>query len=147
MPAPFRLTVPVPSEAAEQTALLRWTELARAQYPALRWLLAIPNGLAASSKGAAKRMKEQGMKAGVPDLFLPAPIPPHAGLWIEMKNRQGGRVSDVQREWHAYLAEAGYRVEVCRGWDEARLTLLDYLRQEPGESYAPCCIPHEQRRQ
>ena len=130
MTAPFRLTRPVPSEASEQTALLRWTETAGRQYPALRWLLAIPNGLAASSKGSARRMKEQGMKAGVPDLFLPAPVPPHAGLWIEMKIRQGGRVSDAQRNWHAYLREAGYRVEVCRGWDEARRTLLAYLNPE-----------------
>ena len=137
MTTPFRLTVPVPSEAAEQTALLRWTVMASRQYPALRWLLAIPNGLAASSKGAAKRMKDQGMKAGVPDLFLPAPIPPHAGLWIEMKNRKGGRVSDAQRDWHVYLESAGYRVEVCRGWDEARLTLLAYLCQSQSESYAP----------
>lgn len=139
MTAPFRLTIPVPSEAAEQTALLRWTAMAERQYPALRWLLAIPNGLAASSRGAARRMKEQGMKAGVPDLFLPAPVPPWAGLWIEMKNRQGGRVSNAQREWHAYLDAAGYRVEVCRGWNEARLTLLDYLRQGQGqgESDAP----------
>ena len=130
MTAPFRLTRPVPSEAAEQTALLRWTETAGRQYPELRWLLAIPNGLAASSKGAARRMKEQGMKAGVPDLFLPAPVPPHAGLWIEMKIRQGGRVSDAQRNWHAYLREAGYRVAVCRGWDEARLALVAYLDPE-----------------
>lgn len=136
MTAPFRLTRPVPSEASEQTALLRWTETAGRQYPALRWLLAIPNGLAASSKGAAKRMKDQGMKAGVPDLFLPAPVPPHAGLWIEMKIRQGGRVSDAQRDWHAYLAAAGYRVAVCRGWEEARRTLLAYLAPE-GETDVP----------
>ena len=137
MTTPFRLTVPTPSEASEQTALLRWTARASGQYPVLRWLLAIPNGLSASSKGAARRMKEQGMKAGVPDLFLPAPVPPWAGLWIEMKIRQGGRVSDAQREWHAYLHAAGYRVTVCRGWDEARLALLAYLHQEPGNPDAP----------
>ena len=74
------------------------------------------------------------MKAGVPDLFLPAPIPPHAGLWIEMKNRKGGRLSDAQRDWHTYLSAAGYRMEICNGWDEARLTLLDYLRQETADA-------------
>lgn len=130
MTTPFRLTLPVPSEASEQTALLQWTAMAQQHYPALRWLLAIPNGLAASSPGAARRMKEQGMKAGVPDLFLPAPVPPYAGLWIEMKNRNGGRVSDAQRIWHTYLREAGYQVEVCRGWEEARRALLAYLRQD-----------------
>src|SRR5699024_6741469 len=32
------------TEHDEQVALIRWAELARGKYPALRWLHAVPNG-------------------------------------------------------------------------------------------------------
>lgn len=123
----------------EQAVLLDWAQAQSPAYPALQRLLAIPNGLAASSIGAARRMKAQGMKAGVPDLLLPYPVAPYAGLWIELKRRSGGRLSSVQRDWLAYLAAVGYRAEVCRGWWAARTVILDYLLQgqEPGELDAP----------
>lgn len=126
----LRLTAPQPSEAAEQTALLGWAMIAQRRYPVLRWLLAIPNGLAASSVGAARRMKEQGMKAGVPDLFLPAQAGGYAGLWIEMKRRDGGKVSKAQAEWHQYLALAGYKVVVCHGWAAAANVIDTYLNED-----------------
>lgn len=126
----LRLTAPQPSEAAEQTALLRWAMIAQRRYPVLRWLLAVPNGLAASSVGAARRMKAQGMKAGVPDLFLPAQAGGYAGLWIEMKRRDGGKVSKAQAEWHHYLKLAGYKVVVCHGWAVAVNEIKSYLNQD-----------------
>lgn len=126
---PFRLTAPLPGEAEEQAALMTWARspLVRHQYPGLEFLIAIPNGLAASSIGAARLMKEQGMTAGVPDLFLPYPWGGYHGLWIELKRRQGGRLSPEQRRWLDALNRVGYLAEVCRGWDAARETLLAYL--------------------
>lgn len=49
-----------------------------------------------------------------------------------MKRRKGGRVSDDQREWLAHCNENGYRAEVCRGWDEAREVIEDYLKGGAG---------------
>jgi hypothetical protein len=126
---PFNLSAPIADEADEQAALMTWAQSApvRRQYPALEWLAAIPNGLAASSIGAARRMKEQGMKSGVPDLVLPIPAGGYHGLWIELKRRRGGRVSPEQRAWIAHLNQVGYRAEVCAGWDAARELILNYL--------------------
>lgn len=55
------------------------------------------------------------MSPGVPDLFIPA-----WGLWIEMKRADGGTVSAVQKDWHAYLRSIGQRVIVARGFADAR---------------------------
>ena len=46
----------------------------------------------------AVHLKRMGVKPGVPDLFLPFPVPPFHGLWIEMKS-ETGRASAVQKEW------------------------------------------------
>lgn len=52
----------------------------------------------------------QGMKAGCPDLFFP-----ELHLFIELKRRDGGVVSEVQKETHKMLRECGFRVEVAYG--------------------------------
>jgi len=56
----------------------------------------------------------QGMKAGCPDLFFP-----QLKLFIEMKRRDGGVISDVQKECHKMLRSSGYDVEVAYGAKQA----------------------------
>lgn len=56
----------------------------------------------------------QGMKAGCPDLFFP-----ELHLFIELKRRDGGVVSEVQKETHKMLRKCGFRVEVAYGAGEA----------------------------
>lgn len=132
----YRLTASPPAlERDEQIALMRWARVCEGTYPALKWLIAIPNGLAASSRGEAARMKAQGMKPGVPDLVLPYPCGGYAGLWIELKRRTGGRLSAEQREWLAYLNGVGYVARRCDGWDEAREQIIAYLigRKKPAD--------------
>ena len=58
-------------EGAEQTALFDWVEIAKGTMPELALLFHIPNG-GLRSKTEAARMKRQGVKAGVPDMLLPA---------------------------------------------------------------------------
>jgi hypothetical protein len=67
---------------------------------------------------AAARLKRQGVRAGIPDLFWPAPRGDHAGLWIELK-RPGGRLTDSQIDWLEYLNDRGYDARVCYGLQEA----------------------------
>lgn len=116
----------VPSEAQEQKALFEWAEYASVKYPALRWLFHIPNG-GSRNLIEARHLKEQGVKAGVPDIFLPCPNPIHMGLFIELKRRKRSEVSKAQREWIAELNKAGYRAVVCKGWEEARDEIKRYL--------------------
>lgn len=114
------------SEHAEQAALIERVAWAAGQHPELALLLAIPNG-GARHKATAARLKAEGVRAGVPDLFLPVARGGSHGLWIEMKRARGGRVAAAQAWWHVRLAEAGYRVEVCHGQDAAWAALCRYL--------------------
>ena len=116
----------VPTEAQEQEALFRWAAYAVGRWPQLRLLYHVPNEGRRSVAGGA-RLKAQGMKPGVPDICLPVPVGRYAALYIELKRKRGGRVSDEQRGWIEALNRAGNRAVVCRGWDEAREEIVRYL--------------------
>ena len=64
----------------------------------------------------------------MPDLFLPVPKGGYSGLFIELKRKNGGALSDAQRDWLDDLAVRGFRAVMCHGWEAARDVLLDYLR-------------------
>lgn len=113
-------------EAREQEALFRWAAYERGKWPELAAMYHIPNG-GSRNKAEAARLKAQGVRAGVPDICLPAARGCYHGLYIELKRRNGGRVSEAQRGWIEYLENAGYCARVCHGWDEARETIEKYL--------------------
>jgi hypothetical protein len=113
------------SEHGEQTAVIQWALTLEGRYPALHWLYACPNG-EYRSPSVANRLQEEGVKPGVPDLFLPVPLGEYHGLYIEMK-RRGGRTSPEQEEWITHLLSVGYRVEVCVGYEQAAAVLCDYV--------------------
>jgi hypothetical protein len=116
----------VPTEAQEQEALFRWATYSRAKYPALDLLFHVPNGGGRNLIEAA-HLKAQGVKPGVPDICLPVPSGRFTALYIELKRKERGRVSDAQRGWIAALNRVGCRAVVCRGWDEARAEIERYL--------------------
>ncbi|QAU22874.1 VRR-NUC domain-containing protein [Dyella sp. M7H15-1] len=115
-----------PIEHDEQVMLIRWTRLATVAHPELDLLYAIPNG-GERNKIIAAKLKAEGVRKGVPDLHLPVPRAGYCGLYVEMKRRKGGVVSEEQRVWIARLAEQGHRVEVCKGWEQARDVIVSYL--------------------
>jgi len=93
-------------------------------------MYAIPNG-GARHIVAARKLKAEGVKAGVPDLCLPYPImcgevTRWHGLYIEMKTK-GGAVNPDQKEWIKYLLSVGYMVAVCWTAEEAIQELTNYL--------------------
>lgn len=100
----------VRSEHIEQREFVSWF---RQTFRPVR-IFAIPNG-EARSRRVGGRLKAEGVSPGVPDLFIPA-----WGLWIEMKRADGGTVSAVQKDWHAYLRSIGQRVIVAKGFSDAR---------------------------
>lgn len=110
-------------EHQHQKALIQWFD---AQYQAHRGrLLAIPNG-GARHPAVAGKMKAEGVRAGVPDLFLPVPKGGLHGLWVELK-APTGRPTPQQLGWLDYLASQGYAAVLCKGWEAARDTIRDYL--------------------
>ena len=118
--------MPIPTEAQEQKALFEWRDWAKGKYPALELLYHIPNG-GSRNPIEARHLKEQGVMPGVPDICLPVPNVKYTALYIELKRRKGGRVSEDQRGWIAALNRVGCRAVVCHGWDEAREEIERYL--------------------
>jgi hypothetical protein len=115
----------VSNEADEQRSLIRWAALASATDARLRMLMAIPNQAVRSSN--ARHMIAQGVRPGIPDLFLAVPVGGLGGLFIELKRRSGGRLRQDQKEWIDRLRNAGYAAECCQGWEEARDVITEYL--------------------
>lgn len=85
----------------------------------------VPNG-GSRNRVEAANLKRQGVKAGVPDIFLPVARGGFHGLFVEMK-AEGGRLSEKQEEWLADLHAQGYAVKVAYGWEEARKAIEAYL--------------------
>ena len=122
------MKLPVPTEAQEQTTLFQWASLMSGRFPELRLLYHCPNGGSRNAIEAA-RLKAQGVKAGVPDIFLPCARNGFHGLYIELKRRKGGRVSVEQKKMILALQGQGYRVEVCEGWEAARDVITEYMNE------------------
>lgn len=97
------------SEHQEQVLLCFWLDKYR---PELSYF-AIPNG-GHRNKVTAYKLKQEGVKPGVPDLFFPS-----LRLFIEMK-KENGVMSASQKEWKSKLELCGYRVEMCRGFESAK---------------------------
>lgn len=108
-----------------QCACVKWFRL---QYPGLAMLLfAIPNG-GARNAVTGQRLKEEGVVAGVADLFLSAPNSESHGLYIEMKTAKGVQ-SPSQRSFQAAVEEQGYVYAVCRSFEEFRGCMEAYIER------------------
>lgn len=113
----------VPTEHAEQVALFAWAE----HLPELKLMHAIPNGGKRDIRTAAM-LKAEGVKPGVPDIFLPIPRGGKHGLYIELKRRKYGRVTPEQAAWIDALCRQGYQCAVCHGWEAARDEIIEYMQ-------------------
>jgi hypothetical protein len=151
------------TEHAHQVALFAWAAVARLhgfhvvkvwaetgildkayheakEIPCLKWLHAIHNqGHGDAIRGG--RAKAEGLRAGIPDIFLPYPVKNWTtgkwfnGLYIELKKPSSkpiketskGPVSDEQIEFGEYAIANGYQWKVAYGWSEAAKIIQDYL--------------------
>src|SRR5262245_2454932 len=99
-----------------------------------RLCFAIPNG-GARDTITAGRLKAEGVKAGVPDCFLPVARGGWFGLFMEFKKperektRNGG-LSDSQVTWRQDLNEQRYCVVTTYGWYQG-LGVLEWVLALP----------------
>lgn len=114
------------TENQEQAALFEWAGWMEHQIPELKLLHSCPNGGYRLPKTAAV-LQKTGVKSGVPDVCLPVSNGKYHALYIEMKRVKGGAVSANQRVWLNELSKAGNRAVVCKGFEQARDTILEYL--------------------
>lgn len=115
-----------PTEEEEQITLIEWAAMMSGRHPELKTLIHIPNG-GSRNKAEAAKLKAMGVRAGVSDLFLPVARGRYHGLWIEMKRRKGGKMSDEQTAWIRAMRAQGYAAEVVRGAGQAMELIMSYL--------------------
>lgn len=96
--------------------------------PTLSKMFAIPNGGKRDAITATK-LKAEGVKPGVSDIFLPVPKGGFCGLFIELK-KIGGRASPEQKEFITAMQELGYGAVVVQGWQECVNTIRSYYQQK-----------------
>ena len=115
---PLMPTGRIPTEHEEQRAFVA---IFRKSFDAR--IFAIPNG-GKRGKAEAGRLKSEGVSPGVPDLFIPEWL-----LWLEFKRQKGGRLDEAQKNWHEYLSSVGHHVKVCKGAEDARQQVLEFVEK------------------
>lgn len=113
------------NEEIEQITLFRWAEFAKQQYPELELMYHIPNE-GKRSRFTGARMKEAGLKSGVPDIHLPVARGGYIGLYIENKYGKN-KPTQNQKTWLRALRDAGHFTAVCYGWEQAKKLIEEYL--------------------
>jgi len=109
----------IPTEHDEQMAVVQYLELRNIKFTS------IPNSTFTKSWKVKKRNKEEGLRAGLPDLFI---IIKNKPLFIEMKREKGGVVSEYQKEWIEAINKcSGIKAYICKGFEEAKKIIDKYL--------------------
>lgn len=107
-------------EADEQRAVIEYCEYKHIP------IFHIPNE-GKRSYMTARKLREQGLKRGVPDLFLPEPHGSYHGLFIEMKFGKN-TLTEAQKRWCRILSANGYAVLVCWTAEAAIKGIVKYRR-------------------
>lgn len=95
------------------------------RYPFLQFIFAVPNGGDRHFLTAVK-LKREGVRAGVPDVFVPFTRHGYSGLWIEHK--YGYRqLKDEQIAFKRHLKGENYKVVVSRSELESIKYIEEYL--------------------
>jgi VRR-NUC domain len=114
------------TEHQEQVTIIHWWRSACGTYRVPESaLFAIPNGGSRHMVEAAN-LKAEGVRPGVPDLFLSVPAGGLSGFFIELKS-VAGRASPEQVGFVASAKMRGYRAEIIFGSDAAIAAIRDYL--------------------
>jgi len=98
-----------------QVVLCQYLELKKVPY------FAVPNGGHRDVRVAMK-LKKEGVKAGVADLFLMIPNSKYAGLFIEVKVRPNNQQQN-QKIFESLAIKSGYCYKLIYSLDE----LIEYL--------------------
>ena len=116
------------------------TDFTKPAVPALEWFHAIPNGGSRGDDDKSRKirggqLKAEGVKQGVSDCFLPYPVGPWHGLYIEMKkpsqkpkkDTSKGGMSDNQIKFAEYAKSVDFGFMTCYSWKEAAEVLQAYI--------------------
>ena len=123
----FKDTPLVPLESEEQKNLIEWWHyFCQTKGIHEKCLFAVPNGGYRNAR-ESHRLKEEGVRAGIPDLMLAVPCGAFHGLFIELKRLKGSQVSNNQKEMLVVFHRLGYCTKLCKGFAEAQKAIIEYL--------------------
>jgi hypothetical protein len=106
-----------------QASFFQWLQL---QYPKLfKYCFHIPNG-GYRNILEATRLKRQGVKSGVADVFVMIPNDDFGGLWIEFKTPKG-KQTETQKEFEQNCIEMCYDYQIAHSLEEAQRILKTYM--------------------
>lgn len=109
-----------------QKSCIEWFDLQYAQLS--KHLFAIPNG-GYRHKLTAVKLKAEGVRKGVPDLFLAIPSWGKAGLFIEVKTPKGV-IRPEQKQYKKRLEEIGYAHCYVRSLEQFMAIINKYLKND-----------------
>lgn len=104
-----------------------------------KMIYAVPNG-DKRHIAVAKRLKDEGLTSGIPDISVDVACNGYHGLKIEMKSKKGvihkgkvttrkGRLTETQKEYKPLFEKHGYKYVVCYSADEAIKELKNYFNE------------------
>lgn len=128
------------TESFHQAALFKWRDTQVNRWPELEWMHHIANGGSRGDDARSRairgaQMKAQGVKTGIPDVFLPVKRGACSGLYIELKkpslkpvraDSKGG-VSEEQATFGKFAQTQGFLWVVCYSWEDAASVIVNYL--------------------
>ena len=112
-------------EATVQSSFCTYMKFA---YPDLRYCASL-GGIRTSMKQAVLA-KKTGYVKGFPDMQILRVNKEYAGLFLEIKADKKSYPTKEQKEWVAYLNEAGYYAKVVKGLEEC-MDVLDWYMKIP----------------
>ena len=112
-----------------QAACIKYFRYQYSEYKDL--LFAIPNGIPLANQNVRtkiyKKLKEEGLQPGVPDLFLAVGNSIYHGMFIEIKTKTD-RLRKKQVDMIRALEQQNYRCVVVRSVDEFIEIVDEYLK-------------------
>lgn len=109
-----------PTEHQIQVAVVQWCDLQRIP------IFAIPNG-GKRAIMTARKLKDEGVKPGVPDLMIPLIRGKFGGMFLELKSGSG-RIRPQQVEWIERLEKEGYCCALAWSVEQAIEAIREYTR-------------------
>jgi VRR-NUC domain-containing protein len=124
-----------PTESQIQCAIVEWANnniIPHTKHKVGKFLVKFTNE-GKRSWILGKKMKKEGLKKGVSDLFFAFPTYCYNyfeykdfGLWIEVKSKKG-KLSKEQKEWIELMIIVGYKAVVVYSVEEGIQAIKDYL--------------------
>ena len=113
------------TEHDSQTAFMNYVRYREGAIPELQWLHAVPNGGARNAVTGA-RMKAEGVRKGVWDIFWSYSRGGYKGLYLEFKHGKN-KLTPEQEAFGEFVRKQGYKTAVAYTAEKAIEILEEYI--------------------